>query len=65
MKDLSPDYNSTYISINLIDELDYVVGGYGQSNAVFIYSLNAFLEAFIFNNHFYVSGQEASHFQIV
>lgn len=65
MKDLSLDYNSTYISINLIDELDYVVGGYGQPNAVFIYSLNAFLEAFIFNNHFYVSGQEASHFQIV
>jgi hypothetical protein len=65
MKDLNLEYNSTYISINLLDELDYVLGGYGKPNAIFIYSLNAFLEAYILNSKFYISGQEAKHFQIV
>jgi len=65
MKDLNLEYNSTYISINLLDELDYFLGGYGKPNAIFIYSLNAFLEAYILNSKFYISGQEAKHFQIV
>ncbi|MBS1501794.1 MAG: hypothetical protein JST32_07015 [Bacteroidetes bacterium] len=62
---LKLEYNSTYISINLIDELDYVIGGYGKPNVIFIYSLNAFLEAFIFNSKFYISDQEAKHIQVV
>ncbi|WP_114750037.1 hypothetical protein [Pleomorphovibrio marinus] len=65
MTDIKLKYNSTYISINLIDELDYVIGGYGKPSAVFIYSLNAFLESFIFSDYFYISVQEAKHFQIV
>lgn len=65
MNDLNLEYNSTYISINLLDELDYVLGEYGKPNAIFIYSLNTFLEAYILNSKFYISGQEAKHFQIV
>ncbi len=65
MKNVNLKYNSTYISINLLDELDYVIGEYGKPNSIFIYSLNAFLEAFILNSNFYISGQEAKHFQIV
>lgn len=59
------NYNSSYISLNLIDELDYVIGGYGKPNSIFIYSLNTFLEAFITNSTFYLSVQEFKHLQIV
>ena len=65
MNDLKLEYNSTYLSLNLIDELDYVIGGYGKPNAIFLYSLNTFLEAFILNSKFYLSGQEAKHISIV
>ncbi|MDN3594337.1 hypothetical protein [Zunongwangia endophytica] len=65
MTNINLNYNSTYISINLIDELDYVIGGYGKPNAIFIYSLNTFLEAFILNSSFYLSSQEFKHLQIV
>lgn len=65
MNSINLKYNSTYISINLLDELDFVIGGYGKPNTIFIYSLNAFLEAYILNSNFYISGQEARHFQIV
>lgn len=65
MNKLEIDYNSTYISSNLIDELDYVIGGYGKPTPVFIYSLNAFLEAFILNNSFYISSQELMHIQVI
>lgn len=62
---LKIDYNSTYVSSNLIDELDYVIGGYGKPNSVFIYSLNTFLEAFILNSSFYISSQELMHIQVI
>jgi len=65
MEEVKLEYNSTYISINLIDELDNVIGGYGKPNAIFIYSLNAFLESFVLNSNFYISDQEARHFQVV
>lgn len=65
MERLNLDYNSTYISSNLIDELDYVIGGYGRPNTVFIYSLNSFLEAFILHSKFYISDQEIRHIQIL
>ncbi|GGD14891.1 hypothetical protein GCM10011368_16040 [Hyunsoonleella pacifica] len=42
MNNVNLEYNSTYISINLLDELDYVIGEYGKPNSIFIYSLNAF-----------------------
>jgi hypothetical protein len=65
MEKLSLGYNSTYISSNLIDELDYVIGGYGRPNTTFIYSLNSFLEAFILNSKFFLSEQEIKHIQIL
>ncbi|WP_433832140.1 hypothetical protein [Flavobacterium anhuiense] len=65
MKELNLDYNSTYISLNLIDELDYIIGGYGKPDIVFLYTLNSFIESFILNSIFYVSDQELKHAQIV
>lgn len=65
MEKLNLGYNSTYISSNLIDELDYVIGGYGQPNTTFIYSLNSFLEAFILHSKFYISDQEFRHIQVL
>lgn len=65
MEKINLGYNSTYISSNLIDELDYVIGGYGQPNTTFIYSLNCFLEAFILNSNFFLSEQEIKHIQIL
>lgn len=59
------NYNSSYINLKLIDELDYVIGGYSKPNVVFIYSLNAFLEAFILNSTFYISEREARHLQLL
>ena len=49
----------------MIDELDYIIGGYGKPNPVFIYSLNTFLEAFILNSSFYIATQELMHIQII
>ena len=65
MENFRLDYNSTYISLNLLDELDFVVGGYGKPNAIFLYSLNAFIEAYVLNSCFYISGQEARHASLV
>lgn len=65
MDKLKLDYNSTYISSNLIDELDFIIGGYGKPNAIFIYTLNSFLESFILNSSFYISTQELGHIQII
>lgn len=64
MKEINLDYNSTYISLNLIDELDYIIGGYGKPNVVFLYTLNSFIESFILNSTFYISDQELKHAQI-
>lgn len=65
MERLNLDYNSTYISINLIDELDYIIGGYEKPNIVFLYTLNSFIESFILNSTFYISEQEIKHSNIV
>lgn len=65
MERINFGYNSTYISSNLIDELDYIIGGYGQPNTTFIYSLNCFIEAFILNSKFFISEQELKHIQIL
>lgn len=58
MNNLERDYNSTYISSNLIDGLDYVIGCYGKPNLIFIFTLSTFLEAFILNNSLFNSSQE-------
>lgn len=65
MERLDLDYNSTYISLNLIDELDYIIGGYEKPNVVFLYTLNSFIESFILNSTFYISEQEVKHSSIV
>lgn len=58
------DYNSTYISMNLIDELDYYLGGYAKPNAEFIFSLNTFVESFIACSGFYTSLTELNHINL-
>jgi hypothetical protein len=65
MDKIQLDYNSTYISLNLIDELDYVIGQYGKPNITFIYTLNAFIESFVLNSIFYISSQEYNHLRIL
>lgn len=58
------EYNSTYISMNLIDELDYFLGGYGKPNVEFIFSLNTFVESFIACSGFYTSLNELNHINL-
>lgn len=65
MNEIKLDYNSTYISSNLIDELDYFIGEYSKPDATFLYSLNAFLEAYILNTTFYLSETEYKHISLI
>lgn len=57
--------NASYISANLLDELDYIIGGYGKANEVFVFTLNTFLEAFVLSSHFYTSKQEMTHMSVI
>ncbi|WP_421945043.1 hypothetical protein [Pedobacter sp.] len=57
-------YNSTYISMNLIDELDHFLGGYAKPNIEFMFSLNTFVESFIACSSFYTSLSELKHIQL-
>lgn len=57
-------YNSAYISLNLLDELDYCLGGYGKPNVEFIFSLNTFVESFIVCSEFYTSLDELNHLNL-
>ena len=50
--------------MNLVDELDYVIGGYGKPNAEFIFSLNNFIESFILSSNFLISQRDIEHVQI-
>ncbi len=65
MNDVNIEFNSTYISSNLIDELDYIVGEYAKPNITFIYSLNAFIEAFVLNSNFYLTEKEFKHINLL
>lgn len=58
------NYNSTYISLNLLDELDFYLGGYGKPNVEFIFSLNTFVESFIACSEFYTSLDELNHLNL-
>lgn len=58
-------YNSAYISINLLDELDYYLGGYGKPNIEFLFSLNTFVETFIGSSSFYTSLDELNHLNLI
>lgn len=57
-------YNSAYISLNLLDELDYCLGGYGKPNIEFLFSLNTFVESFIASSDFYTSLDELNHLNL-
>lgn len=57
-------YNSAYISLNLLDELDYCLGGYGKPNVEFIFTLNTFVESFIASSEFYTSLDELKHLNL-
>lgn len=59
--DNSIHYNSAYISLNLLDELDFCVGGYGKPTVEFIFTLNTFIESFIGCSEFYTSLDELNH----
>jgi hypothetical protein len=57
-------YNSAYISMNLLDELDYYIGGYAKPNIEFLFSLNTFVESFIACSEFYTSLEELRHLNL-
>ena len=65
MNEVNIQFNSTYISSNLIDELDYIIGEYEKPNVTFIYSLNAFIEAFVLNSNFYLTDKEFKHINLL
>lgn len=58
------NYNSAYISLSLLDELDYCIGGYGKPTPEFIFSLNTFVESFIACSEFYTSLDELNHLNL-
>jgi len=58
------NYNSAYISLSLLDELDYCFGGYGKPTPEFIFSLNTFVESFIACSEFYTSLDELNHLNL-
>lgn len=53
--------NSAYYNFELLQELDYVIGGYGKASQEFIFNFNNFVESFILNEHFLLSNQEWNH----
>lgn len=55
-------YNTAYLNLSLLDELDYVIGGYGKPNQGFIYTLNSFIETYVLNETFFFSVLEWKHF---
>lgn len=65
--DMSPTEtprNVAYLNFSLIDELDYVIGGYGKPNQEFIFTLNSFIESYVLNDIFHFSFLEWSHFNL-
>jgi hypothetical protein len=60
----SVNYNSAYISLSLLDELDYCIGGYGKPTPEFIFSLNTFVESFMACSEFYTSLDELNHLNL-
>lgn len=56
--------NTCIVSSSLIDELDYIVGGYGQPTIESIFNLNAFIEAYVLSSHFIITKQELDHINI-
>lgn len=57
-------FNSAYISLNLLDELDFYLGGYSKPNIEFLFTLNTFVESFIASSEFYTSLDELNHLSL-
>lgn len=58
------EHNTCIISSNLLDELDFVIGGYGKPTAEFIFNFNAFVEAYILSSNFIFTHREVEHINI-
>ncbi|MFT5964534.1 MAG: hypothetical protein ACI9L6_001277 [Flavobacterium sp.] len=58
------EHNTCIISSNLLDEMDFVVGGYGKPSVEFIFNFNAFVEAYILSSHFILTQREVEHINI-
>jgi hypothetical protein len=50
--------------INLLDELDWVIGGYGNPTPQFLYSLNTFTETYVLTDELFVSFHDAMHLNL-
>lgn len=61
---LTINHNSCIISSNLLDELDYVIGGYGKPTVEFIFNFNAFVEAYLLSSSFILTQKEFEHVNI-
>ena len=57
--------NTAYYNLSLLDELDYVIGGYGKASVEFIFALNSFIESYVLNDNFLISNQEWKHYFLV
>ena len=53
------------ISSNLLDEMDFVIGGYGKPSVEFIFNFNAFVESYILSSHFILTHREVEHINII
>lgn len=61
---LTIEHNTCMVSSNLLDELDYVIGGYGKPTIEFIFNFNAFIESYILSSNFIIPHYEYEHIQI-
>ncbi len=61
---ISIEHNTCIISSNLLDELDYVIGGYGSPTVEFIFNFNAFVEAYILSSNFIFTYRDIEHMNI-
>ncbi|WP_178984716.1 hypothetical protein [Winogradskyella helgolandensis] len=61
---LTIEHNTCIISSNLLDELDYVIGGYGKPTIEFIFNFNAFVESYILSSNFILTQRDFEHINI-
>lgn len=57
-------FNSSLTVVNLLDELDGVIGGYRKPNPQFLYSLNTFVEAYVLTDSIYISYTDTYHLNL-
>lgn len=57
-------FNASLTVVNLLDELDWVVGGYGKPTPQFLNSLNTFVESYLFTDSIFVSSSDLQHLNL-